>query len=193
MTNFVPASIEEAQIWLEQRLEQPKPFQIRGNQTRTAELFFCFRAFRVLFTRSNRSHTVLSHRLRCGFFLFPSFSLLVSRTRIFILIGSSCKHRSAEARKHVELFQATERHERKKLDAQLEGVIHTARNLGQIAAYFLQTGAMAEAADFYSQAKAIFDTLLGPEMRSTGEVMGIVGESGSGKSTIISLLHVFIT
>jgi hypothetical protein len=28
------------------------------------------------------------------------------------LIGSSCKHRSAEARKHVELFQATERHER---------------------------------------------------------------------------------
>ena len=33
MTNFVPASIEEAQTWLQQRLEQPKPFQIRGNQT----------------------------------------------------------------------------------------------------------------------------------------------------------------
>ena len=33
MTNFVPASIEEAQTWLRQRLEQPKPFQIRGNQT----------------------------------------------------------------------------------------------------------------------------------------------------------------
>jgi hypothetical protein len=33
MTTFTPASIEEAQTWLQQRLEQPKPFQIRGNQT----------------------------------------------------------------------------------------------------------------------------------------------------------------
>jgi len=60
-----------------------------------------------------------------------------------------------------------ERHERKKVDAQLEGVIHTARNLGQIAAYFLQTGAMDEAAQFYMQAKAIFDSLLGEEHPKT--------------------------
>ena len=33
MTNFVPASIEETQTWFQQRLERPKPFQIRGNQT----------------------------------------------------------------------------------------------------------------------------------------------------------------
>ena len=45
-----------------------------------------------------------------------------------------------------------ERHARRSLEAQTEGAIHTARNLGQLAAYFLQTGAMQEAADFYLQA-----------------------------------------
>ena len=56
-----------------------------------------------------------------------------------------------------------ERHERKSIEAQTEGAIHTARNLGQLAAYFLQTGAMREAADFYLQAKAVFDAALGPD------------------------------
>ena len=56
-----------------------------------------------------------------------------------------------------------ERHERKSVEAQTEGAIHTARNLGQLAAYFLQTGAMREAADFYLQAKAVFDAALGPD------------------------------
>merc|ERR1719502_888212 len=61
----------------------------------------------------------------------------------------------------------TERGERKRVDAQLEGVIHTARNLGQIAAYFMQTGAIEEAVDFYNQAKTIFDTMLGPDHPKT--------------------------
>ena len=60
-----------------------------------------------------------------------------------------------------------ERHQNKQVDATLEGIVHTARNLGQIAAYFLNTGANAEAADFYAQAKHIFDTLLGPEHPKT--------------------------
>ena len=38
---------------------------------------------------------------------------------------------------------------------------------GAIAAYFLQTGAMEEAADFYTQAKSIFDTMLGPDHPKT--------------------------
>ena len=63
--------------------------------------------------------------------------------------------------------ESQERHESKKVDATLEGVVHTARNLGQIAAYFLQTGAMEEAASFYAQAKSIFDNLLGPNHPKT--------------------------
>ena len=38
------------------------------------------------------------------------------------------------------------------LQQQLEGAIHTAHNLGQLAAYFLQTGATQEATDFFMQA-----------------------------------------
>jgi hypothetical protein len=63
--------------------------------------------------------------------------------------------------------ESAELHERKQVDAKLDGVIHTARNLGQIAAYFLQTGATEEAAEFYVQAKAIFDSILGPEHPKT--------------------------
>merc|ERR1719149_195584 len=66
-----------------------------------------------------------------------------------------------------EELRTSERQESKKVEAKIDGVIHTARNLGQIAAYFLQTGAMAEAAEFYSQAKAIFDTLLGEDHPKT--------------------------
>ena len=40
--------------------------------------------------------------------------------------------------------ELSERQERKRTDALHEGVIHTARNLGQIAAYFMQTGAVNE-------------------------------------------------
>ena len=39
-------------------------------------------------------------------------------------------------------------------EAALDGAIHTARNLGQIAAYFFQTGAANDAADFYMQVGA---------------------------------------
>ena len=63
-----------------------------------------------------------------------------------------------------ELLQTAELkapHEQSALDATLEGAIHTARNLGQIAAYFFQTGAANEAADFYMQAKGIFEAVLG--------------------------------
>jgi len=56
---------------------------------------------------------------------------------------------------------------RKSIDERLEGVVHTARNLGQIAAYFLQAGEMDEAASFYQQAKAIFDDCLGPDHETT--------------------------
>ena len=71
--------------------------------------------------------------------------------------------RSMVLQEELRAAEHQERQERKKIDDKLEGVVHTARNLGQIAAYFLQTGAMEEAADFYMQAKAIFDELLGPE------------------------------
>merc|ERR1719230_1164548 len=64
-----------------------------------------------------------------------------------------------------------ERTERKKVDATLEGIIHTARNLCQIAAYFWQTGAMQEAVDFYAQAKQIFDDMLGPDHEKTAAWM----------------------
>jgi hypothetical protein len=63
----------------------------------------------------------------------------------------------------LQSAEMQERHERKGLEAQSEGAIHTARNLGQLAAYFLQTGATQEAADFYLQAKSVFDAALGPE------------------------------
>lgn len=48
-----------------------------------------------------------------------------------------------------------------------QGVIATARNLGQIAAFFLKQGSTTEAVDFYLQAKAMFDNLLGPNHPKT--------------------------
>jgi len=75
--------------------------------------------------------------------------------------------RSMVLQEELRAAEATERTERKKIDDKLEGVVHTARNLGQIAAYFLQTGAMAEAADFYMQAKAMFEELLGADHPKT--------------------------
>ena len=75
--------------------------------------------------------------------------------------------RSMLLQEELRTSELQERHESKKVEAKIDGVIHTARNLGQIAAYFLQTGAMAEAADFYSQAKAIFDTMLGEDHPKT--------------------------
>ena len=75
--------------------------------------------------------------------------------------------RSMGLQEELQSSELRERHERATVDAHLEGVMHTARNLGQIAAYFLQTGAAAEAAEFYSQAKAIFDEMLGPEHPQT--------------------------
>ena len=75
--------------------------------------------------------------------------------------------KSVALQEELRSAEHTERTQRKQVDAQLEGCVHTARNLGQIAAYFLQTGAMEEAAAFYGQAKAIFDELLGPEHPKT--------------------------
>ena len=75
--------------------------------------------------------------------------------------------RSMVLQEELRTSEHNERTQRKVVDAQLEGVIHTARNLGQIAAYFLQTGAMEEAADFYNQAQTIFNDLLGPDHPKT--------------------------
>ena len=75
--------------------------------------------------------------------------------------------KSALLQEELRASEHAERTERKKVDGQLEGVIHTARNLGQIAAYFLQTGAVEEAATFYTQAKSIFDNLLGEDHPKT--------------------------
>ena len=75
--------------------------------------------------------------------------------------------RSMELQEELRSAETSEHASRKRVDAQLDGVVHTARNLGQIAAYFLQTGAMEEAAEFYGQAKAIFDNLLGPDHPKT--------------------------
>lgn len=58
---------------------------------------------------------------------------------------------SKALQEELRATELRERHERGAIDAQLDGVVHTARNLGQIAAYLLQTGAMDEAADFYLQ------------------------------------------
>jgi len=52
-------------------------------------------------------------------------------------------------------------------EERLEGVCSTARNLGQMAAYFLQRNQNEEAAEFYVLAKSIFDKLLGAEHPKT--------------------------
>ena len=75
--------------------------------------------------------------------------------------------RSEELQEALNSAELRSRHERESLEAALDGAIHTARNLGQIAAYFFQTGASNEAADFYMQAKSIFDATLGPEHPKT--------------------------
>ena len=67
----------------------------------------------------------------------------------------------------LQSAEMRERHERTSLDAQVEGAIHMARNLGQLAVQFLQMGAMQEAGDFYLQAKTVFDAALGPDHPDT--------------------------
>ena len=61
--------------------------------------------------------------------------------------------RSEELQESLNSAELRSRHERESLETALDGAIHTARNLGQIAAYFFQTGASQEAADFYMQAR----------------------------------------
>ena len=75
--------------------------------------------------------------------------------------------KSMTLQEELRTTEHTERTARAATDSQTEGIVHTARNLGQLAAYFLQTGAMEEAADFYTQAKDLFDALLGPEHPKT--------------------------
>mmetsp|Transcript_23787 Transcript_23787/g.47479 ORF Transcript_23787/g.47479 Transcript_23787/m.47479 type:complete len:462 (-) Transcript_23787:854-2239(-) len=77
---------------------------------------------------------------------------------------------STTSAKLMDELRAAEREEqtiRRAHDAHTEGVVHTARNLGQIAAYFMQTGATEDAASFYVQARSIFDTCLGSEHPTT--------------------------
>ena len=74
---------------------------------------------------------------------------------------NSTGKRASELQEMVKTAELRGPHEQGMLDAALDGSIHTARNLGQIAAYFFQTGAASEAADFYMQAKSIFDAVLG--------------------------------
>ena len=75
--------------------------------------------------------------------------------------------RSMLLQEQLRTSESAERAEGRKVEAKLDGVIHTARNLGQIAVYFLQTGAMEEAANFFMRAKAIFDDCLGTEHPQT--------------------------
>ena len=60
--------------------------------------------------------------------------------------------------------RASERHQNKQVDATLEGNVHTAVNSAK-RCLLSEHGREREAADFYAQAKHIFDTLLGPEHR----------------------------
>ncbi|KAL1520241.1 hypothetical protein AB1Y20_023711 [Prymnesium parvum] len=77
--------------------------------------------------------------------------------------------RSRELQDSLHSAELRAAHEQQGLQVSFEGAMHTARNLGQIAAYLLQTGSYEEAADFYSQAKAIFDATLGPGHEKTLE------------------------
>ena len=52
-------------------------------------------------------------------------------------------------------------------DEHIEAVCATAKNLGQMAAYFMRRNQTEEAGDFYLQAKAIFDNLLGTDHPKT--------------------------
>ena len=73
-------------------------------------------------------------------------------------------HALAEQLKNAELM---EHNERLAYEEKLEGICATARNLGQMAAYFLQRNQPEEAGLFYMQAKAMFDTMLGPNHTKT--------------------------
>ena len=67
-----------------------------------------------------------------------------------------CETETLAARQELAAREAQQEAEGAALEASREASIHTARNLGQIAAYYLQTGAAAEAADFFAQAKGLY-------------------------------------
>ena len=75
--------------------------------------------------------------------------------------------RSLELQEELKTQELSAKNETSGFDERLDGVVQTARNLGQMAAYFMQTKQQQEAADFYMQAKAMFDTLLGPDHPKT--------------------------
>jgi len=74
---------------------------------------------------------------------------------------------STNLQEQLRTSETKEQRERHAWEAKVDGVCLTARNLGQTAAYFLQTGDMEEAAVFYMQAKAMFDGLLGEDHPKT--------------------------
>jgi len=67
----------------------------------------------------------------------------------------------------IKAAEGDEQEQRGAFEEHTEGVCSTARNLGQMAAYFLQRNLLHEAADFYMQAKSIFDSMLGPDHPKT--------------------------
>ena len=69
--------------------------------------------------------------------------------------------KSMALQEELRTSEGAEQAQRHAFDDQVEGVVQTARNLGQMAAYFLQTNQVEEAADFYLQAKSMFEGLLG--------------------------------
>jgi len=75
--------------------------------------------------------------------------------------------KSMSLQEELREAESKEQFTRRAFTTKMDGVVATARNLGQTAAYFLSTGEVAEAADFYMQAKAMFDGLLGPEHQRT--------------------------
>jgi len=74
---------------------------------------------------------------------------------------------STALQEQLRAAEIKEQSERHAFEAKVDGVCHTARNLGQTAAFFLQSGEVEEAAAFYMQAKGMFDNLLGPEHPKT--------------------------
>ena len=87
---------------------------------------------------------------RPSFPLCPCLPLFMLRS-----CGSQADITKTSGRLQEELRSAehSERTTRKQHESKIEGVVHTARNLGQIAAYLLQTGAMEEASNFYEQVR----------------------------------------
>jgi len=74
---------------------------------------------------------------------------------------------SAMLQEQLQAAEAKELSDRKAFEKKVDGVSATARNLGQTAAFFLQSGEVEEAASFYMQAKTMFDGLLGPDHPKT--------------------------